>query len=404
MNRILFVDDEPSVLDGLRRMLRPLREEWHMEFAASGMEALAILARDPYDVIVSDMRMPGMDGAELLDTVMHRFPRMVRIVLSGQADRASVLRSLAATHQYLAKPCDAATIKATLTRACALRDLLADPGLIALVSHVHTIPSLPDIYARLVEECRSPKGSLRTVAEIMAEDVGMTAKILQLVNSSFFGRARRISSPLDAVQLLGMETVKALLLLAHVFSQLEAPPAQLYSPVLLQRRSLATSAAARLIAVAERADPEAVEEAAAAGLLHDVGELVLAANLPDRFAKARQLAAERGGDVIGAEMEVLGASHAMMGAYLLGLWGLPDVVVEAVAFHHAPAECVHHGFGPLAAVHVAASLVPELTGADPGLEAPALDLDYVRALGLAERLDGWRRRCVTRLRAEGGDA
>jgi len=108
--------------------------------------------------------------------------------------------------------------------------------------------------------------------------------------------------------------------------------------------------------------------------------------------------------VIGAEVEVLGASHAMMGAYLLGLWGLPDAVVEAVAFHHAPGQCVHQRFGPLTAVHVAATLAPELSGAGPGQEAPTLDLDYVRALGLAERLDGWRRQCMTRLRAEGGDA
>lgn len=114
--KILFVDDEPMVLQGLQRVLRPLRNEWETAFANSGQEALEKLSQEPFDVIVTDMRMPGMDGGQLLTRVKERYPHMVRIILSGQADKTMVMKSVKPAHQYLAKPCDDATLRASLQR------------------------------------------------------------------------------------------------------------------------------------------------------------------------------------------------------------------------------------------------------------------------------------------------
>src|SRR5262245_37814840 len=100
MKKILFVDDEPNVLQGLERMLRSMRHEWEMQFAMSGPAALERLAEQTFDVIVSDMRMPGMTGAQLLTEVSQRHPHIVRIILSGQADQEDILRSVGPTHQY----------------------------------------------------------------------------------------------------------------------------------------------------------------------------------------------------------------------------------------------------------------------------------------------------------------
>jgi DNA-binding NtrC family response regulator len=152
--RILFVDDEPNVLSGLRRMLRSMREEWDFEFAGSGREALEVMQRTAVEVIVTDMRMPGMDGSQLLDEVLQRHPQVVRIVLSGQSDTETVLRSVRPTHQFLSKPCDAETLKATVARACALRDLMAEPSLKDLVSRISTLPSMPSLYLEVVKELR----------------------------------------------------------------------------------------------------------------------------------------------------------------------------------------------------------------------------------------------------------
>jgi len=111
--RVLFVDDEPRILDGRRRMLRSMRHEWKMSFAETGQEALAILANQPFDVVVVDMRMPGMDGVQLLSEVRKRH-QIIRIVLSGTADREAILRAVGLAHQYLSKPCDAETLKSVL--------------------------------------------------------------------------------------------------------------------------------------------------------------------------------------------------------------------------------------------------------------------------------------------------
>src|SRR5216683_1384998 len=226
--RILFVDDEVNVLQGLRRMLNPMRHEWEMVFVESGQEALALLAQAPCDVIVSDMRMPGsdmrmpgMDGTQLLTQVMERFPLTVRIILSGYADSAMILKAVGPVHQYLAKPCDAATLQLTIARACALRSLLADPTLQGLVAGMQTLPSLPTLYLEVLEAVQDPQGSLERVGDIMSRDISMTAKMLQLVNSAFFGLRRHVSNPGEAVKLLGLDTIKALILSMQVFSRFD---------------------------------------------------------------------------------------------------------------------------------------------------------------------------------------
>ena len=402
MSRILFVDDDPSVLQGLGRMVRSLRTDWQLAFATSGREALEILAADRFDVIVSDMRMPGMDGAELLTEVMRRHPHMVRIVLSGQAEQATILRSIGSTHQYLWKPCDPEVLHQTLVRACALRGMLADDALTRLVSRLDALPSPPALYLAVLEECRSSRGSVLKIAEVVAQDVAMTAKILQLVNSAFFGRRRRITSPLQAIQLLGLNTVKALMLSTHVFAEFRGAtkPAEFVDR--LQEHSLTASACARLVAAAERCREEIVDDAAVGALLHDTGELILAANLPDQHEQTLRVAEARGIAVSAAEVEVFGATHAAVGAYLLGLWALPDAVVEAVAFHHAPGSCTNDRFGPLTITHVADVLAQELTGGDTSREVTAIDQDYLERLGLADRLPVWREACQEAAQAMAG--
>ena len=219
--RVLFVDDEPKVLDGLRRMLRKMRNEWEMEFATSGTEALEAIRKQPFDVVVSDMRMPGMDGAELLTKVREICPTAVRLILSGHSEKEMILKSVGPTHQFLAKPCDADTLKATVARACALRELLANEQLKGVVSGVKSLPSMPGLYTQLVEVLQSPDSSLQDVAAIIGGDIGMTAKILQLVNSAFFGLRRHIEGPAQAITYLGLDTVSAVVLTAGAFAEFE---------------------------------------------------------------------------------------------------------------------------------------------------------------------------------------
>jgi len=217
----LFVDDEPNILSGLKRMLRVMREQMDFYFAESGREALEILAGQRIDVIVSDMRMPGMDGATLLTTVQERYPHVVRIMLTGHADEEAILRTVGVVHQFLAKPAAPDSLKAVLLRACALQELMQNDQLKSLVTSLGKLPSLPAIYAELQRKLLDPDCSIGEVAAIIEKDMAMSAKVLQLVNSAFFGLYKHIDSTIRAVNLLGLDTVKTLVLGVGVFEELK---------------------------------------------------------------------------------------------------------------------------------------------------------------------------------------
>ena len=354
MKRILFVDDELNVLDGLRRMLRPMRNEWELAFASGGREALTMLAESHFDVVVSDMRMPDMDGAQLLSEVKQRYPQVIRIVLSGHSEEEAILRSVGPTHQYLAKPCDPEQLRNVIGRACALHELLGEDSLRELVSQMTTIPSLPATYTEIVAELQSPDASIKRIGEIVSKDVGMTAKILQLVNSAFFGLRRHVSDPSQAASFLGVDTLKSLVLSVHIFSQLQDAKIEGFCLETLWDHSAATGALAKRIAASAGDDVEGLRDhSLMAGLLHDAGKLVIAANLPGKYASVLAVAEREQHELWVAEREILKNTHAEVGAYLLGLWGLPDPIVEAVAFHHNPRRCLGDGFTPLTAVHAA---------------------------------------------------
>lgn len=388
--RVLFVDDEVNVLQGLKRMLRPLRHEWEMYFTDSGEKALLALEKAKFHVVVSDMRMPGMDGAELLNRVKARHPNVVRIVLSGHSDQELILKSVGPAHQYLAKPCDAETLKATVARACALREILASDGLKQLVSQMDTLPSLPNLYTKVMEELNSEDCSIQKVGEIISQDVGMTAKILQLVNSAFFGIRKNVNNPSLAVSLLGIETVKALVLSVHVFSQFDSQKLRGINLDALWNHSMKVGTAARDICKKESADKQFIEEAFMAGMLHDAGKIILAANMPGDYTEVRERAESEERTIHEVERDVLGATHAEVGAYLLGLWGLPDTIVEALAFHHSPRLSRCQDFTPLTVVHAVDSLDYEDRSHGEAAAPDKHDEDYLRAVGVLDRLESWR--------------
>jgi putative nucleotidyltransferase with HDIG domain len=404
MRRILFVDDETNVLDGLRRMLRPMRKEWEMAFASGGEEALAAMADKHFDVIVTDMRMPGMDGGALLGEVLRKHPDTVRIVLSGHSSKESTLKSIGVAHQFLAKPCDADKLKQTIEHAFALRDLLSDETLKETLSQMGSVPSMPALYEELMEELQHPDASAHRVGEIVAQDPGMTVKVLQLVNSAFFGLSRHVANPEQATALLGVDTMKALVLSIDVFSQFSDAPVEGLTPEAVQRHCSDTAELAKQIAVSEKAAGEVVDAALMAGFLHDVGKLILAQNLPEKYQEVIALTRDRNLPLCQAEREVLGATHAEVGAYLLGLWGLPNPIVEATAFHHDPSRSLNDSFSALTAVHAANVLVLEKAGgvADGALEP--LDLDYLTQVGVADRVAAWRTECHSAVEAAGGVA
>jgi HD-like signal output (HDOD) protein/CheY-like chemotaxis protein len=391
MKRILFVDDEPRILEGLQRMLRSQRNRWEMVFARGGDEALALLGSGPFDVIVTDMRMPGMDGARLLQQVQERFPSVIRVVLSGHVEMEAALRAAPVAHQFLSKPCDPERLREVIERSCRCTSMVADETVRRVVGAVGKLPSLPSTCAALLAALEDPDIPLTEVGKIIEQDVGMSAKILQLVNSAFFGLLREVGSVAAAVSYLGLDIVKHLVLSAHIFRTFHPvhPVAGFSLDAFEAHSRLAARIAARLPA------PDAVvPTAVVTALLHDTGKLVLAARLPAQLEVALRVSREERRPLYAVEESLIGTGHAEIGAYLLGLWRLPLPIVDAVYRHHHPAvEQSTQGLDILACTHIADALAFELPQGPPGDAPPGcglLDERYVAALGVADRIPVWR--------------
>ena len=389
MKRILFVDDDPDFLDSLRDVFRHEPAGWDFKFAQSGEQAWELAAHDPMDAIVADLSMPRMDGAQLLTKVMNRHPRTVRIILTGQDDRATAAKLLGVAHRYLAKPCDAPALRTTLTRAFALSETLASEQVQQLTSQIKSLPSLPDLYVQLLNELRRDEPSISRIVRIVSQDFGMCTKLLQLVNSAVFGLHQPMSSVEEAVNYLGIDTVKGLVLSLQVFSLFERLRIKDFSYEELWSHSWTTGMWAKRIVTAETRDGVKADQAFLAGLLHDVGKLVLASALPTQFQTAVAEQRSRKCPLRIAEQEIFSTTHAEVGGYLLGLWGIPAPVVEAVAWHHAPAKDPSRAFSIATAVHVANGLEHERSGRVLR-EYPPLDDAYLQAIGVSEQLSFWR--------------
>ncbi len=390
-SRVLFVDDEINVLKGLRRMLRGKRGEWIMAFAESGEKALGLLEKTPADVVVSDMRMPGMDGAQFLNKVRKRHPGAARIILSGYASNASVMRTIGPAHQYLAKPCNAETLITTITSALELRGLLELERPRHLVSSLKTLPTLPEVFSDLQKELNSPKASIKSVADIISRDLAMTAQIMKLTNSAFFALPTEVTTAAQAVHLLGFETIRTMVLLAGFFSQFQGSEDMEKVLENLSRNSLTLGELAKAIAEKENFEKFKIDMAFCAASLSHVGTLLLLANWPDKFIEAVSLVETQGLSIVEAERRVFGTCHAELGAYLLGLWGFTDPIVEAVAFHHEPRRCPNNKFSILTVLHAAQSI----TRGDRythDMENPPnhiLNLEYLSETGVGDRMAAW---------------
>jgi len=366
LKRILFVDDESNVLDGLRVLLRKHRHAWQMEFALGGERALALLSESPFDVVVTDLRMPRVDGLAVLKHVRDHHPHTMRVTLSGDPMRESALAVIPYAHQSLTKPCRLGELEAVLVRGCLLGDLVADPDVRSVIGRIGGLPPLPRTYARLVQVLDDENACSADVAAVIASDIAVTAKILQLANSSFFGCGRAVGTVAQAIPLLGLETLKSLTLSTALFTGDGLPArVRVFAEDLHEHSALIAELASHLAEPADRRD------AFAAGMMHDVGRLVLASTMPEEMDGATAMMRRPSPDA----QVVPATRHARIGGYLLGLWGLPPSVIDAVARHHDELE---QTASPVVRAVAAAERITEEVTDD--LRPSAADVDEMRRL------------------------
>jgi len=392
---LLFVDDEKNILNGLRRGLRAKRKEWDMHFAVGGEEALEKLAGLSADIVVSDMRMPHMDGAELLEKIRHRSPSTARVILSGYAEEETILKVIGPAHQYLAKPCDFDMLQQTLERILTLRSHVHSQDMRALIGEQRALPSLPHIYAGLMQALEKPDCTNKTLGAIIKNDLGLTAQIMKVANSAFFGLSRHVADLETAISLLGLDTIRSMALLGGIFSSFKGDPAQRQMMERLCQNSHSIGTIANKLAHHYALDDVTSRRANSAGTLSHIGTLILAISRPTDFKKAAQLCDGDPQSIDYFERSLLGADHALIGSYFLGLWGFPLEVCEAVAFHHRPSLSTDletpRNHSLLAILHLAQQLAkytPQ-NPFDPDTILTTLDTDFLTHQSITIDVEAW---------------
>jgi putative nucleotidyltransferase with HDIG domain len=379
--RVLLVTDDPSAQRAFRQALAPVQREWEIA-AARGTEALRRLDGPPFDALVVDAHLAGVECTDLLVEVRRRYPPMARIVLAETDRPGELVRFVAVAHRVLPKPCDPPELLGAIQRAHSLRELLGNPALASVVGRLSSVPALSTLYTRIADELMMPDFSLAAVGELVAQDLGIAARLLQMANSALVGLRRAATTPNQAVKILGADLTRTLVLAADLFSRYNPASLRPFSIEALWEHSQKVAELAGMIAHDQRADERVVRESALAGLLHDIGRLTFASQLAGPYKEVLNVMRRESVPTEEAERRVLGTSHAEVGAYLLGLWGLPDALVEAVAWHHNPGACPGTTFTALTAVHAADAIVRAETGAKP-------DADYLARLGLTDRWVHW---------------
>jgi putative nucleotidyltransferase with HDIG domain len=360
-----------------------MRETWDMHFVESGATALALLEKNHFDAIITDMRMPEIDGAQLLAQIKQLYPHMVRIVLSGYSDQNMTLRAAESAHRYLSKPCDADELRQTVLKTLAMQQSIHSKQMLDMVAQIDSLPSPPTLYQELSELIESEFSNVQIISHTICKDPAMTAKILQLVNSSFFGLRQRVTNVSDAVKLLGRALIHAIALSANLFRQLENQHAELNN---LWEHSYQVACMSRQIAMTQQLNKEFADAAFTAGLLHDTGKLVLSTRVPETYTQVLETTQQTGQPDWKIEKEMLEFNHADIGGYLLKLWGLPDHIVSAVVFHHEPALSHEKEFSLVSTVHAANYLLNKQH--HPG-KPNHLDRKYFEELKLMESFLKW---------------
>jgi HD-like signal output (HDOD) protein len=386
---ILFVALDPQDTAAAATGLKGRLHKWRLGFAATTQEALTLLRAAPFDAVIMNLQAQGVVPNRFFKEVMESCPEALRIGLTGSDDRRSIQHAGVPVHQFLARPLEPMVLTAVLARAFAARDFLSQEHFRRLVAGIQALPVIPATYTRIVELLKSDDPSVERIGQAVAEDMALSAKMLQLVNSTFFGLGRTICHPTEAALFLGVETVKALVLSLSVFSQLSQPRLKEFKPEALWQHSWTTGVLARRLCEFEETERAVADESFLAGLLHDVGKLILAENYPLALEKNMEEANQKKIGLWEQEFSVYGASHAEMGGFLMRRWGLPPGVVDAVTFHHRPMLARNRSFAAVTAVHLANTL-PRVMAGDSALPSDSVDMGYLATLGMEERLDEWK--------------
>ncbi len=384
---ILFVDDEVDILEGFKRMLFSMKSHWGMYFAKNGYEALSILSSREIDVIISDFKMPQMNGLDLLNITKDQFPFTIRILLTGLNDEYKFLNSLNYIHKIIFKPCEASYIKNIIVSALELKKFVKNKDLMRLIHNVAALPAQPDIYFEIENELRNEDVSFEALALIIAKEPALVAQILHIVNSGFFGLSRNINNITEALSFLGINSVKSIILFLNTFTNPNNKPAINTYCKRIAVHSLIVANIAKNIGKELKLSRDTIDILFVSGLLHDIGKLVFV-YIPDFLENKKTLIETWDISECEAENMLTRTTSNLVGAYLLGIWGFPPSVFNTVGNYCYPKLDSNNKITPELIIKIA----NQLAKYDLDIfDRKKLDLDWeqIELANLAESIELW---------------
>jgi putative nucleotidyltransferase with HDIG domain len=379
--KVLIVDDSPDVLTLAELTLKELRPHWIFVTESDPVQAVGRLENEIFDAVISDFQMPQMNGSEFLGRVALAQPLSVRLLVSSNLERGMSTEGIGVAHRFFAKPCKYSDVVQAIERSIGLRERLRSSTLRRLLTKMTKLPSPPDTYMAIQKLLEDDSFHVQALMKLLQREVTVSAAVLKMANSSFFGARYKIDSLERAVNLLGAQTIKSLALGAELFSRIEPAKAKQFKIQQLFEHSVRVASEAARLVEARGADRATRDLAYTAGLLHDIGKLVLVQVIPREYARVVERVGTEFPSLYQSEIKAFGVSHQEVGAYVLSLWNLPEQIVEAVAYHHDPTFAPAREVSVLTYV-VAANLVdrglPETFAADDQSD----EVSYLSGLGV----------------------
>ncbi len=333
--RVLFVDDDARMLSGIRRLLT-LQTDWEIFFAENGPEALELLNRNPLDIVISDMRMKGMDGAVLLDKIRHSYPDIVRIILSGQTSQQKLIEAIDRIHYYIPKPYDLGHLTDSIDTIHQMRNSLKNPEYRHMVANQTALPVVPSVYHKLLEQINSDHPDKQCLSQILRSDIGLLCGLLHIAGAGFSIQAAESAGLSSILARYDIGFLRELVQQGSIFKPMEGNSIFIEYLNQINRHSVRITSLAVSLARIDGLSPSQLRLLELFTTLHDVGKLILLDNRPEELRTILAPLTVAGHVGRQAETEQFGISHSELGAYLLSIWGFPRKIVESVYWHHSP--------------------------------------------------------------------
>jgi HD-like signal output (HDOD) protein len=386
--RILYLEEDTHAVAELIHYLGD-KSDWEVALAKTPQDARAIAKKQPIDVALISATAPDTDPVAVAEELTQLHRKLSIFILAPDVETGGGLAYASGRFQWLAKPCPPETLISSIERMAALVSWLTNNTTIDLVSGLHSLPTMPSNYQGVIRAIHSPDSSIQDIADAVEKDMGITSRVLQVANSAYYGYSKKITSPMEASMLLGIDTLKSLVRYTHVLNNFPQTPATNAVFDAVWRHSAGVAAIARKIVLLHTHDEALGDEAFTAALLHDIGKVVLTSLKPDDYKAVIRQASETKTPIHMIERVKLQTTHAETGAYLLSLWGIPFSILEAVAWHHYPRECREKKFSALTAVHVANVAEHRRQHTEDPRGVPTMDEVYLTEIGVWEEAQEW---------------